>query len=762
MADVLQTGQGFTLTTWFKVSPDLALASDSSTLIFSANRDVSTSIFRLGIGQNGGIFLASDNVQSVHGAGYNDDTWHHLRLSISPDGRITLFVDDERLADPEDRSPDWDRANRLSIGQEWDVGGPSDFFEGHLDEFRIFTGCSADSFGTCFDDELPAACRGKNTLLTQANLADADMPGAVFDAVDLTDATAARVNLTGASMAACNLESANLAGADLSNARLEGGNRLVRANLDGARLVQTNLTGAILDGASLERGNLTNATLDGARFQLAVLRGAVLNRASARNANFDAADMEACQAEDALFDGASFGPQAPHELNTNLRNANLDEVSCRGCYFHADMTGIRLTGADLSNSSWRDCAATNADMSGAVWNGAILFGVDLTASDLDAADFDRAYLTSVVAQDAKIRFASFQGARLNQGNQFDRADLRDTNFTNSTIRGSLAEPVSFARANLVGANFSGVTFNGPLFGSSVVTGNFSDPPPVTFIGALLNQTSWRNAVIQDVSFEGSRLANLDLTGTQADELFLTGAGVALGMEVPAPLVPGFWVMPTEDRTALTEAFAAFGADANAGGDSDTVCQNGLHRDAQEDGGVGCGNVVAEPDKVIHVGPRIPANFWAFLEDDVTRPGFPEGVDSQVVQGTVFNAPPARSQFWARPGSGCEVRANDTVYPMEAIPLINPTGADVTVAAEIEGERFNYLHVVERGWVYGALDADGDGFQDQCIDGDPSYNGTNARSRLNNIVVPAYSSRILIVSWYWAQQESTDYTLTITR
>ncbi len=108
-----------------------------------------------------------------------------------------------------------------------------------------------------------------------------------------------------------------------------------------------------------------------------------------------------------------------------------------------------------------------------------------------------------------------------------------------------------------------------------------------------------------------------------------------------------------------------------------------------------------------------------------------------------------------------------MYPYEAIPLINPTDADVTVTAEIASDNLrNYLHVMERGWVIESRDSDGDGSQDQCVDGDyfERVGGVDdyTRARIPNFVVPAYSSRILIVSWYWANQEPTDYTLTVTR
>ncbi len=107
------------------------------------------------------------------------------------------------------------------------------------------------------------------TILTGADLGDANLSQA-----DLSQARLSRVSAQGTNLQAANLLGSEWQGADLTGAILTQANLQV-VNLDAARLTNATLTNAQLQNASLQDTDLTGATLRGADLTGANLRGAL-------------------------------------------------------------------------------------------------------------------------------------------------------------------------------------------------------------------------------------------------------------------------------------------------------------------------------------------------------------------------------------------------------------------------------------------------------------------------------------------------------
>ena len=67
----------------------------------------------------------------------SDDAWHHIAITYD-DGTISAYEDGETAFVPYNRNITFSSNNRVSIGQEWDGGSTSGYFNGIIDEVRIY------------------------------------------------------------------------------------------------------------------------------------------------------------------------------------------------------------------------------------------------------------------------------------------------------------------------------------------------------------------------------------------------------------------------------------------------------------------------------------------------------------------------------------------------------------------------------------------------------------------------------------------------
>jgi len=135
------------------------------------------------------------------------------------------------------------------------------------------------------------------------------------------------------------------------------------------------------------------------------LRESKLCRADLRGADLSDCQLDGCDLKLARYDMDSKFPEGFNHLKSG---AVGPKAYLNGAFFN----GADLRGMDLSGSSFM---------------GAYLSGCDLSGSVLDGANFVGADLRFARLQGCSCRGARFTGSQLNQ------ADLRTTNFINTSI-----------------------------------------------------------------------------------------------------------------------------------------------------------------------------------------------------------------------------------------------------------------------------------------------------------------------------------------
>jgi len=111
-------------------------------------------------------------------------------------------------------------------------------------------------------------------------------------------------------------------------------------------------------------------------------------------------------------------------------------------FWHRDLTGIKLHGLDLRNTSGRGVVLAHAD----------LRGTDLRHSYLQAGS-----LASALLQGANLSFSNLHGVDLSSadlsGTRLENAELQNANLTNARLRCAMLRNTVFTRAVAVDTDF---------------------------------------------------------------------------------------------------------------------------------------------------------------------------------------------------------------------------------------------------------------------------------------------------------------------
>lgn len=204
----------------------------------------------------------------------------------------------------------------------------------------------------------------------------ADLQGAVFDGLDLTQARLDGANLTGASFVRTDLGQADLR----------------RAVLQQAVITETDMIQAHFEGADLRGARITEGTMSQAELPGANLVGATLRDVELGQANLTAARMAGVDASESRFSQADL-PSADL-TDAVLRDVLLNQTVLVDAVLHrADLTDAaapqaQLTRADLTEADLTDASFSQADLSGADLTGAIVTGADFLQADLSGARID--------------------------------------------------------------------------------------------------------------------------------------------------------------------------------------------------------------------------------------------------------------------------------------------------------------------------------------------------------------------------------------
>jgi hypothetical protein len=122
------TENNFTVMAWIKTT----MTGDGN--VIGANDSGSGHQFIFGV--DGGNLLVEANTINTYPPTINDGEWHHI--AYTRDGTTAFAYTDGELVGEETPSANPSGQVRWSIGQEYDSGGPSDFFQGTVDDVKFF------------------------------------------------------------------------------------------------------------------------------------------------------------------------------------------------------------------------------------------------------------------------------------------------------------------------------------------------------------------------------------------------------------------------------------------------------------------------------------------------------------------------------------------------------------------------------------------------------------------------------------------------
>jgi uncharacterized protein YjbI with pentapeptide repeats len=205
----------------------------------------------------------------------------------------------------------------------------------------------------------------------------------------------------------------------------------------------------------------------------------------------------------------------------DLSGADLtDTILARTDLSGADLSETRLTGAmaiqiRLRDAWIEDTVFDEADLSQADFGDAELHRCSFREAVLTKARFKRANLVGCDFTDVEASEAKFSGATT-EGCRFVRSQFRETSFKGTVLKGADLSGSEFPQARLREANLSGATFGG-----------------ASFTSADLTQVVLTGADLTDADFRRADLTGVDFTGIDLEEAILTEAEIATEHQVLA-------------------------------------------------------------------------------------------------------------------------------------------------------------------------------------------------------------------------------------
>lgn len=132
----LNNNLNITLISMFKTDyrPSIMFGS----ILFGVHNTSFGNLYRVGVANNGGIFLAHNNDVEL-GSNYDSDTQKILVINSQTSAYDYIYLNNVFLTNYSQPITNWDNSYYYSIGMEYDaVNIPSDFFKGSIDEIRIY------------------------------------------------------------------------------------------------------------------------------------------------------------------------------------------------------------------------------------------------------------------------------------------------------------------------------------------------------------------------------------------------------------------------------------------------------------------------------------------------------------------------------------------------------------------------------------------------------------------------------------------------
>lgn len=383
--------------------------------------------------------------------------------------------------------------------------------------------------------DLENAQRDEDNMLNlvQADMAGADLRGAILNLADLQGANLEGANLEGANLQGSNLEEANLSGANLRGANLQRTTiyfanlrnaDLTGANLSFADIEGTNITGAILTNAITANVNMDDAVMDATPRDEAHLRirciadlenvprhpttGAYnLRGADLTNANLIRANLQGANLEDAIILETHF--EYANLQGANIRGTNIE----RACLLDANLEGANLEGANIIESDLGGANLQHTNLRNTTMTDCNLIDTLFFQSDREGANIpnlDDGFLgrtRMIITPVVRIRrVADLQ----NVVNDMGIYDLKYAN-----LEGAVLQNIDFTEADLFGANLRGANLQGSIFEFAIL--DYAD-----FTGANLQRANMTQANLSGTILNNANLNRANMTGANIDNIIING------------------------------------------------------------------------------------------------------------------------------------------------------------------------------------------------------------------------------------------------
>lgn len=299
----------------------------------------------------------------------------------------------------------------------------------------------------------------KGTVLTFADLTGAKLGGVDLSNKDLSGTILTDVDLRGVDLTYKNLSGAILKGADFKNVDLTGTllsfANLIEANIDGVDLRYKDLTGASLNNVNLSNkdltgtilsfANLSGAIIDGVDLSNKDLSGTILNDVDLRRVDLSNINLSGVVLRGANFSGSDL-------TGTILSSADLSRANLQGVDLsNKDLSRVNLSGVDLSNKDLSGVNLTFANLKDANLDGVDLANMDLTGVNLSRVNLSNKDLTNTI-----LTFANLTGANLNG------VDLKNKDLTGTILTGVDLSEVDLTGATLKDTTSIEIVLKGPF------------------------------------------------------------------------------------------------------------------------------------------------------------------------------------------------------------------------------------------------------------------------------------------------------------
>ena len=265
-------------------------------------------------------------------------------------------------------------------------------------------------------------------------LIDSDVSGKKITGTDFTQANLQHVDFSRIVMTDSVLDGANMYYANLSHAEI------TQTSMNGANLIFVDITNSTLSDIDLRYSQVMGVDFSNIHMKNIDFSGANLLKSDFSNSYMENIDFSSAELSQTDFSGAQRDNKTRF-AGTKLIESNLSNFDMS----FLDLSGVVLTGANLTNTSFRGAEFVFSDLAGVDLSTSEMNGITLLATDLSFADISNAPFSKINAKHANLAHANLSNADLSF------ADFIGATFVNTDLTGANLTGTHLKFANFTGA-----------------------------------------------------------------------------------------------------------------------------------------------------------------------------------------------------------------------------------------------------------------------------------------------------------------------